>query len=155
MVVHQVHLVTFTQKPRLLQEFLCMLRLHGIPVPSTALPKVHRNSQNLFTSHSPAATPASSAADSISFMSSMGSRRIFARNGGSGTVASVHQFGLEDTATMMEADCDEEAQASVSDMEEAVEVILQEIGEDLERPVSSLVPSQLCCSPQCSRPASL
>lgn len=116
-----------------------MLRLHGIPVPSTALPKVARNSQNLYTPPSPAPTPAITAADNIPFMSSMGSRRIFARNGGSGTVASVHQFGLEDTATMMEADCEDEAQASVAEMEQAVEVILQEVGEDVGRPVSFLV----------------
>lgn len=122
------------------QEFLCMLRLHGIPVPSTALPKTPRNSQNMYTPPSPAPTPALTHSDNIPFMSSMGSKRIFARNGGSGTVASVHQFGLEDTATMMDADCDEQPQASVSDMEQAVEVILQEIGEDMERPVSSLFP---------------
>lgn len=74
-------------------------------------------------------------------MASMGSGRIFARNGGSGTVASVHQFGLEDTATMMDADDEaagEAGHASVADMNQAVEVILQEIGEDLERPVSAL-----------------
>ena len=117
-----------------------MLRLHGIPVPSTALPKTPRNSQTMYTPPSPAPTPALTDRDSIPFMSSMGSKRIFARNGGSGTVASVHQFGLEDTATMMDADCDEQPQASVSDMEQAVEVILQEIGEDMERPVSSLFP---------------
>ena len=69
-------------------------------------------------------------------MSSMGSRRIFARNGGSGTVASVHQFQLEDTATTMEAD-DDALQSSAQDMVAAVQVILQEIGEDVERPVST------------------
>lgn len=69
------------------------------------------------------------------FMSSVGSRRIYARNAGSGTVASVHQFHLEDTATTMEAD-DYAMQSTSQDMEAAVQVILQEIGEDVERPVS-------------------
>ena len=120
-----------------------MLQLHGIPVPSTALPKVPRDSRSLYA---PPGPPSSSADthnpkqaeqhSNVKFMSSMGSRRIFARNGGSGTVASVHQFQLEDTATTMETD-DYAMQSSPQDMVAAVQVILQEIGEDIERPVSS------------------
>ncbi|KAL3161382.1 hypothetical protein ABBQ32_010273 [Trebouxia sp. C0010 RCD-2024] len=128
-----------------MQEFLCMLQLHGIPVPSTALPRVPRDSSSLY---SPVLSPCSSAGvhangtntddhakhkSNVRFMSSMGSRRIFARNGASGTVASVHQFQLEDTATTMEAD-DDAMQSTAQDMEAAVHVILQEIGEDPERP---------------------
>ena len=119
-----------------------MLQLHGTPVPSAALPRTPRDSSTL---HSPAPPLVSSPhhsdqsdaglASNVLFMSSMGSRRIFARNGGSGTVASVHQFQLEDTATTMEAD-DYAMQSTVQEMETAVGVILQEIGEDIERPVS-------------------
>ena len=133
-----------------------MLQLHGIPVPSTALPKVLRDSSSLY---SPVPLPCSAAGihtngtktngqakhkSNVRFMSSMGSRRIFARNGGSGTVASVHQFQLEDTATTMEAD-DDAMQSTSQDMEAAVHVILQEIGEDPERPVSGF-PFRLLCS---------
>ena len=50
-------------------------------------------------------------------------------------MASVHQFQLEDTATTMDAD-DWAMQSTLQDMEAAVAVILQEIGEDIERPVS-------------------
>lgn len=136
-----------------------MLHLHGIPVPSTALPRVPRDSSSLY---SPVLSPCSSAGihtngadtddqakhkSNVRFMSSMGSRRIFARNGASGTVASVHQFQLEDTATTMEAD-DDAMQSTSQDMEAAVHVILQEIGEDPERPVSSL-PCRLLCSECC------
>ena len=129
-----------------------MLHLHGIPVPSTALPKVPRDSRSLY---SPSTVPSGSAGihtndpakerSNVRFMSSMGSRRIFARNGGSGTVASVHHFHLEDTATTMEAD-DYATQSTSEEMEAAVQVILQEIGEDVERPVSHslLVAAVLC-----------
>lgn len=130
-----------------------MLQLHGIPVPSTALPRVPRDSSSLY---SPPPSPCSSASthpngtasndqakqkSNVRFMSSMGSRRIFARNGGSGTVASVHHFQLQDTATTMEAD-DDAMQSTSQDMEAAVHVILQEIGEDPDRPVSHF-PSSL------------
>ena len=120
-----------------------MLQLHGIPVPSTALPKVPRDSSSLCSLPSPSSSSIGTHTgqhveheDNVRFMSSMGSRRIFARNGGSGTVASVHQFQLEDTATTMEAD-DDALQSSAQDMVAAVQVILQEIGEDVERPVST------------------
>ena len=124
-----------------------MLKLHGIPVPSTALPKIPRDSSSLYPPPSLSSCPAGThlgthlgqhaeQESNVKFMSSMGSRRIFARNGGSGTVASVHQFQLEDTATTMEAD-DYALQSSAQDMVAAVQVILQEIGEDVERPVSS------------------
>ena len=119
-----------------------MLQLHGIPVPSTALPRVPRDSSSLYspvTSLCPSAGTHSSdhpkGMSNVRFMSSMGSRRIFARNAGSGTVASVHQFHLEDTASTVEAD-DYAMQSTSQDMEAAVQVILQEIGEDVERPVS-------------------
>lgn len=154
-IPHSLHQIT----DPCVQEFLCMLQLHGIPVPSTALPRVPRDSSSLY---SPVLSPCSSAGvhangtntddhakhkSNVRFMSSMGSRRIFARNGASGTVASVHQFQLEDTATTMEAD-DDAMQSTAQDMEAAVHVILQEIGEDPERPVSSLVCrllSSVCC----------
>ncbi len=142
----------------LLQEFLCMLQLHGTPVPSSALPRIPKESSTLL---SPLSSSSSSPHPSdrlrachdqnVKFMSSMGSRRIFARNGGSGTVASVHQFQLEDTATTMEAD-DCATQSTVQDMEAAVAVILQEIGEDIERPVShscafgGMCMPAVCCS---------
>lgn len=129
-----------------------MLQLHGIPVPSTALPRVPRDSSSLY---SPAALPCPSAGPrtnsqpqatpNVRFMSSMGSRRIYARNAGSGTVASVHQFHLEDTATTMEAD-DYAMQSTSQDMEAAVQVILQEIGEDVERPVSHTYFLQYSCT---------
>lgn len=123
-----------------MQEFLCMLQLHGNPVPPTALPRVSTDSITLQSS-APSApgvpghtgSPHDKHAHRVKFMSSMGSRRIFARNGGSGTVASVHQFHLDDTATTMEAD-EYALQSTVQDMEAAVGVILQEIGEDVERP---------------------
>lgn len=119
-----------------------MLQLHGNPVPPTALPRVSTDSITLQSS-APSApgvpghtgSPHDKHAHRVKFMSSMGSRRIFARNGGSGTVASVHQFHLDDTATTMEAD-EYALQSTVQDMEAAVGVILQEIGEDVERPVS-------------------
>ncbi len=126
-----------------------MLQLHGVPVPSNALPKTPRDSRTLQSSvgmSSPASADLQNHSAGchhaahgphVKFMSSMGSRRIFARNGGSGTVASVHHFQLEDTATTMEAD-DYAMQSTVQDMEAAVGVILQEIGEDVERPVSTL-----------------
>lgn len=133
-----------------------MLQLHGIPVPSTALPRVPRDSSSLY---SPAALPCPSAGTrtnsqpqgvpNVRFMSSMGSRRIYARNAGSGTVASVHQFHLEDTATTMEAD-DYAMQSTSQDMEAAVQVILQEIGEDVERPVSHPLPAPELCTQRVS-----
>lgn len=128
-----------------------MLQLHGVPVPATALPKVPQDSNSLYPFSS--ATPSSADAHknhsgsegnpNLKFMSSMGSRRIFARNGGSGTVASVHQFLLEDTATTMEA-VDYAMQSTAQDMVGAVQVILQEIGEDPERQVS-IPPFHSCC----------
>ena len=126
-----------------------MLQLHGIPVPSNALPKVPRDSSTLRSSaavrptlpqqpgNSPAGGLAHGEDTNVKFMSSMGSRRIYARNGGSGTVASVHQFHLEDTATTMDSD-DFPSQTTVQEMESAITVILQEIGEDVLRPVSYL-----------------
>lgn len=122
-----------------MQEFLCMLQLHGTPVPSSALPRVPKESSSLLSPLSSSFSPHPSDPlrachdQNVKFMASMGSRRIFARNGGSGTVASVHQFQLEDTATTMDAD-DCAMQSTVQDMEAAVAVILQEIGEDIERP---------------------
>jgi hypothetical protein len=118
-----------------------MLQLHGTPVPSSALPTVPKDSSTLLPLSSSSSSPhpsdglPASHDQNVKFMSSMGSRRIFARNGGSGTVASVHQFQLEDTATTMDAD-DCAGQSTIQDMEAAVAVILQEIGEDIERPVS-------------------
>lgn len=124
-----------------------MLQLHGIPVPSTALPRVPRDSSSLYSPVSSLRPSADAHANdetkgmsNVRFMSSMGSRRIFARNAGSGTVASVHQFHLEDTASTMEAD-DYAMQSTSQDMEAAVQVILQEIGEDVERPVSCCMPA--------------
>lgn len=124
-----------------------MLQLHGIPVPSTALPRVPRDSSSLYspvTALRPSAgvhtNDKTKGVSNVRFMSSMGSRRIFARNAGSGTVASVHQFHLEDTASTMEAD-DFAMQSTSQDMEAAVQVILQEIGEDVERPVSCSLPA--------------
>lgn len=129
-----------------------MLQLHGIPVPSTALPRVPRDSSSLY---SPVASLRPSAGthpndqakevSNVSFMSSMGSRRIFARNAGSGTVASVHQFHLEDTASTMDAE-DDPMQSTSQDMEAAVQVILQEIGEDVERPVSPSLSAAVNCT---------
>ena len=130
-----------------------MLQLHGTPVPSSALPRVPKDSSTLL---SPLSSSSSSPHPSdrlpashdhnVKFMSSMGSRRIFARNGGSGTVASVHQFQLEDTATTMDAD-ESAMQSTVQDMEAAVAVILQEIGEDIERPVSHSCAFEDMCMP--------
>ncbi len=133
-----------------------MLQLHGTPVPSSALPRVPKESSSLL---SPLSSSSSSPHPSdrlrachdqnVKFMSCIGSRRIFARNGGSGTVASVHQFQLEDTATTMDAD-DCAMQSTVQDMEAAVAVILQEIGEDIERPVSlSCAFGNTCMPPVC------
>ena len=121
-----------------------MLQLHGIPVPATALPRVPTDSSSLQSSalSSPAtAQPPGPMPNrhhvNMQFMSSTGSRRIYARNGGSGTVASVHQFELDDMASSMEAD-DYALQNTVGEMEAAVGVILQEIGEDIDRLVSDL-----------------
>ena len=118
-----------------------MLQLHGIPVPVTALPRVPTDSSSLRSSgvsgpapaHSPGPLPNRHQVN-VQFMSSTGSRRIYARNGGSGTVASVHQFELDDMASSMEAD-DYALQSTLGEMEAAVGIILQEIGEDIDRPV--------------------
>ena len=133
-----------------------MLQLHGTPVPSSALPRVPKDSSTLLSplrssSSSPHSSDRLRASHDhhMKFMSSMGSRRIFARNGGSGTVASVHQFQLEDTATTMDAD-ESAMQSTVQDMEAAVAVILQEIGEDIERPVShSCAFGDMCMTAVC------